>query len=58
MKLDKNSIEKLKEVKCLYMDLDAKLVLSNKHVDDLKCENESLKMHAKCLSTEPIDKKG
>ena len=29
------------------MDLDAKLVLSNKLVDELKCQNESLKMHAK-----------
>ena len=28
------------------MDLDAKLVLANKFVDELKCENESLKMHA------------
>ena len=39
------------------MDLDAKLVLSNKLVDDLKCENESLKMHVKCLIAEPIAKK-
>ena len=39
------------------MDLDAKLVLSNKLVDDLKCENESLKMHTKCLIAEPIAKK-
>ena len=39
------------------MDLDAKLVLFNKLVNDLKCENESLKMHAKCLITEPISKK-
>ena len=38
------------------MDLDAKLILSNKLVDDLKCENESLKMHAKCLIAEPISK--
>ena len=38
------------------MDLDAKLVLSNKLVDELKCENESLKMHAKCLIAEPIVK--
>ena len=38
------------------MDLDAKLVLSNKLVDELKCENESLKMHAKCLIAEPISK--
>ena len=39
------------------MDLDAKLVSSNKLVNDLKCENESLKMHAKCLIAEPIVKK-
>ena len=39
------------------MDLDAKFVLSNKFVDELKCENESLKMHAKCLIVEPNDKK-
>ena len=39
------------------MNLDAKLALSNKLVDDLKCENESLKMHAKCLIAEPITKK-
>ena len=39
------------------MDLDAKLVLSNKLVDEQKCENESLKMHAKCLIVEPIAKK-
>ena len=39
------------------MDLDAELVLSNKLVDDLKCENESLKMHAKCLIAEPIAQK-
>ena len=38
------------------MDLDAKLVLANKFVDELKCENESLKMHAKCLIVEPIAK--
>ena len=38
------------------MDLDAKLVLSNKLVDKLKCENESLKMHAKCLIVVPITK--
>ena len=43
------SLEKLKEFECLNRDLDAKLVLSNKFVDDLKSENESLKMHAKCL---------
>ena len=34
----------------------AKLVLSNKLVDDLKCENESLKMHAKCLIAKPTAK--
>ena len=55
-KLAKNSLEKLNEFKCLNMDLDAKLVLSNKLVNDLKCENESLKMHAKCLIAEPIAK--
>ena len=38
------------------MELDAKLVLSNKIVDELKCENESLKMHDKCLIAEPIVK--
>ena len=54
--LAKNSLEKLKEFECLNMDLDAKLVLSNKLVDDLKCENEYLKMHAKCLIVEPISK--
>ena len=48
-KLAENSLEKLKEFECISMDLDAKLVLSNKLVDDLKCENESLKMYAKCL---------
>ena len=36
--------------------LDDKLVLSNKLVDELKCENESLKMHAKYLIVEPIVK--
>ena len=46
----------MKEFECLNMDLDAKLVLSNKLVDDLKCENEYLKMHAKCLIVEPISK--
>ena len=30
---------------------------SNKLVDEMKCENESLKMHAKCLIAEPISKK-
>ena len=39
------------------MDLDAKLVLSNKLIDELKCENESFKMHAKCLIAEPIAKR-
>ena len=39
------------------MDLYAKFVLSNKLFDDFKCENESLKMHAKCLIAEPIAKK-
>ena len=38
-------------------DLDAKLVLSNKLVNDLKCENESLKMHAKCLIADYSTKK-
>ena len=56
--LAKNSLEKLKEFECLNMDLDAKLVLSNKLVNELKCENESLKMYAKCLIAEPIAKKG
>ena len=55
-KLVKNSLEKLKKFECLNMDLDPKLVLSNKLVNDLKCENESLKMHAKYLITEPIAK--
>ena len=39
------------------MELDATLVLSNKLVDDLKCKNESLKIHAKCLTAKPITKK-
>ena len=30
--------------------------MSNKLVDELKCENESFKMHAKCLIAEPIAK--
>ena len=55
--LAENSLEKQKEFECLNMDLDVKLILSNKLVDDLKCENESLKMHAKCLIAEPIFKK-
>ena len=54
--LTKISLEKLKEFEYLNMDLDTKLVLSNKLVDDLKSENESLKMHAKCLIVEPIAK--
>ena len=56
-KLAENSLEKLKEFECLNMDLDAKLVFSNKLVNELKCENESLKMHAKGLIAEPIAKK-
>ena len=55
-KLAENSLEKLKEFECLNVDLDAKLVLSNKLVDELKCENESFKMHAKCLIAELIAK--
>ena len=55
-KLAKQSLEKLKEFECLNMDLNAKLVLSNKLVDNLKFENESLKMHAKYLIVEPIAK--
>ena len=47
----------MKKFECLNVDLDAKLVLSNKLVDDLKCENESLKMHAKCLIAKLITKK-
>ena len=38
------------------MDLDAKLVVSNKLVDELKYKNESLKMHATCLIVELIAK--
>ena len=56
-KLAENCFEKKKKFECLNVDLDAKLVLPNKLVDDLKCENESLKMHAKCLIVEPIAKK-
>ena len=56
-KLIENSLEKLKKFECLNMDLDAKLVLSNKLVGKLKCENESLKIHAKCLINELIVKK-
>ena len=55
-KLTKNSLEKMKEFECLNMDLDAKLVLSDKLVDKLKCENESLKMHSKCLIAKTIAK--
>ena len=46
----------LKFFECFNMDLDTKLVLSNKLVNDLKSENESLKMHAKCLIAEPVAK--
>ena len=62
-KLAEHSLKKLKEFECLNVDLDAKLILSNKLVlsnkliDDFKCENESLKMHVKCLIAEPIAKK-
>ena len=56
-KLAEHSFEKLKEFEWLKIDLDAKLVLSNKLVNDLKCENKTLKMHVKCLITEPIAKK-
>ena len=55
-KLAEDSLEKLKEFEYLNMDLDAKLVLSNKLINDLKCENESLKMHAKCLIAKHIAK--
>ena len=54
-KLVENSLKNL-EFECLNIDLDAKLVLPNKLVDELKCENESLKMHTKCLIAEPIAK--
>ena len=54
-KLTKHSFEKLKEFECL--DLDAKLILFNKLVDDLKYENESLKRYAKCFIVKPNDKK-
>ena len=47
----------MKEFEYLNMDLDAKLFLSIKLADELKCENDSLKMHAKCLITELIVKK-
>ena len=55
-KLAKLSLEKLKEFECLNVNLDTKLVLSNKFVDDFKCENESLKIHAKYLIAKPIVK--
>ena len=55
--LAENSLEKLNEFECLNMDLNAKLVLSNKLIDELKCENGSLKMHSKCLIVEPTVKK-
>ena len=55
-KLAENSLEKLKEFECLNTDLDAKLVSSNKLVNELKCENESLKILVKCLITESIAK--
>ena len=55
-KLAEHSLEKLKEFECLSMDFDVKLFLSNKLVYDLKFENESLKMHAKCLIAESIAK--
>ena len=35
------------------MNLDAKFIFSNKLVDELKYENESFKMHVKCLIVEP-----
>ena len=38
------------------MDLDVKLVLYNKLVDEPKYENESFKMYAKCLIAEPTTK--
>ena len=56
-KLGENSLEKMKDFEYLNMDLDVKPIVSNKLVDELKCENESLKMHAKCLIAEPIAKK-
>ena len=38
-KLAEHSCEKLKDFECLNVDLDDKLVLSNKLVDDIKCES-------------------
>ena len=55
-KFSEHSLEKLKEFESLNVDLDAKLVLSNKLVDNLKCKNESLKMY-ECLIVEPIAKR-
>ena len=53
----------LSKLFCENDDLIAKLNESNKLVekykklvDDLKCENESFKMHAKCLIAKPISK--
>ena len=40
-KLAEQSLEKQKEFECLNIDLDAKLVLSNKLVNELKCENDA-----------------
>ena len=42
-KLAEHSLEKLKEFEWLNVDLDAKLILSNKLVDDLKYENNFLR---------------
>ena len=56
-KLAESSFEKMKEFECLNVELDAKIFLSNKVVDNLKCKNEYLKMHAKCLIAKPITKK-
>ena len=56
-KLAEQSLEKLKEFECLNVDLDAKLVLSNKLDNELKCENDFFKMHAKCLIAKPIANK-
>ena len=49
----RNLLKKIREFECLKVDLDAKLVLSNKLVDHLKCENESPKMYARCLIVDP-----
>ena len=49
-------LKRWKEFECLNIDLDAKFILSKKLVDELKCENESLKRHVKCLISEPIAK--